>query len=85
MTLGQHKQDMLAGAPGRLLCSVGTTADRHGVQVMTLPVEPYGGSGSYCLGLGPPRVGCEGESGGRQMAEAGCCIFSMNISLSPSK
>lgn len=67
MTLGQHKQDMLAGAP-RPLASAALARLRIGmeVQVMTFPVEPYRGSGGYCLRVGPPppMTGCEGGGAG---------------------
>lgn len=50
----------------------------HGAQVMTFPAEPYWGSGSYCLGLGPSDgLQCKSE-GLQQMADAAffliCCL-----------
>lgn len=53
MTVGQHKQDVLTGAPvARLSVLARLHADTE-LKVMTFPAEPYWGSGSYCLGLGP--------------------------------
>lgn len=61
VTLGQHKQDTLTGAPAVCFALLAQTAHRHGAQLMTLPAEPYRGSGSYCPELAPPpQDGLEG-------------------------
>lgn len=68
---------MLAGAP-RPLASAALARLRIGmeVQVMTFPVEPYRGSGGYCLRVGPPPH--DGLRGWRcwwgRRLEAGSCI-----------
>lgn len=75
MTVGQHKQDVLTGAPVARLSVLARLHAGTELKVMTFPAEPYWGSGSYCLGLGPSD-GLQCKSEGRftlQMADGAFC------------
>lgn len=82
MTVGQHKQDVLTGAPVARLAVLARLHAVLGAQVMTFPAEPYWGSGSYCLGPGPSDgLQCNSE-GLQQMADAAFFNLPLDFSLS---